>query len=105
MIQFREFLDLTDDEIRFILSDIFCPVKIENIKRCPKWNLITAEITTSGWDDGSGDTFDITDEVELSLQGINVNFSLDSDDILKYNQFLIAKGCDYRLKNNPYMDI
>ena len=32
-MKYREFLSLTDEEIRFILTDIFHPIKIENIQR------------------------------------------------------------------------
>ena len=33
MLKYREFLDLTDEEIRFILTEIFHPVNIGNIER------------------------------------------------------------------------
>lgn len=109
MLQYREFLDLTDDEIKFILIDIFHPVKIENINRSAAWNEITVDITTGGWDDGEDDNMEITDEITLSLPrgdncGIQVDFSLNKDDILKYKQFLLAKGCNYLLKDNPYLN-
>lgn len=35
-MKYREFLDLTDDEIKQIITDIFHPVKIENIERYKK---------------------------------------------------------------------
>lgn len=106
---YREFLDLTDDEITFILNDIFHSIKIENIQRDMESNWITAEITTGGWDDGEGGTMNITDTILLELptpidSGIEVNFSLGIDDKWKYRQFLLAKGCDARLKDNPYLD-
>lgn len=105
MLQYREFLDLTEEEIRFILTDIFHPVKIENIQKDLYCDEITAEITTGGWNDGESEDFEVTDVIELSPRRINVDFSVDNDDILKYKQFLLAKGCDYRLKNNPYMNV
>lgn len=46
-MQYRKFLDLTEDEIRFILMEVFAPVKIENIKKNPEWDEITADITTT----------------------------------------------------------
>lgn len=51
MLKYREFLDLTDEEIEFILKDIFHCSKVENIHRDKKFNNITAEITTT-WDVG-----------------------------------------------------
>lgn len=106
MLKYREFLSLTDEEVRFILNEIFQPVKVENIKRDKEWNEITAEMTTDGWgvEEDSDETTEITDVIELTVDGMNVDFSLTSEDILKYQQFLLAKGCDERLKNNPYMN-
>ena len=110
MLKYRKFLDLTDDEIKFILTDIFHPVKIENINRSAAWDEITADITTDGWDDFNGGSRQMTDEITLSIPqtnncGIQVNFSLDKEDILKWKQFLLAKGCNYLLKDNPYLDM
>lgn len=45
-MHYREFLDLTDDEIKQIVTDIFAPVKIENIKRYKKWNYIAVKHLT-----------------------------------------------------------
>lgn len=101
-MKFREFLDLTDEEVIFILNDIFKPVRIENIKRNAEWQEITAEITTDGWDDGES-VYETTDEITLTLQGMQVDFSIDCEDNLKYKKFLLAKGCDWRLKDNPYI--
>jgi hypothetical protein len=102
VMKYREFLDLTDEEIKFILTDIFHPTKIENIYRDAECNEIYADITTDGWDDGE-EVFDVTDEVELSLNGISVPFSQTPEDDFKWNQFLFAKGCHKLLKNNPYL--
>lgn len=103
MIKYKNFLSLTDDEIRFILTDIFNPVKIENIKRNKDFNEISAEITTDGWKDGETENFEITDEVILTPSSINVDFSIKYEDVFKWKQFLLAKGCDERLKDNPYL--
>lgn len=108
MLKYRKFLDLTDEEIKFILNDIFHPVKIENIHRDKDWNQFTVEITTGGWNNGEDEDFEITDEITLTLPtlqscGLDVDFSLDKEDELKWSQFLLAKGCDERLKNNPYL--
>ena len=109
MLQYREFLSLTDEEIKFILTEMFNPTKIENIERDKEWNKITVEMTTGGWDDGEGREFEIEDIITLKMPtvydcGLEVDFSLTSEDKLKWEQFLLAKGCDYRLKDNPYME-
>lgn len=86
--------------------DIFNPVKIENIKRNKNFNEISVEITTDGWKDGKTENFEITDEIILtpSFININVDFSIEYKDIFKWKQFLLAKGCDERLKDNPYLE-
>ena len=109
MIQYREFLSLTDEEIKFILTEMFNPTKIENIERDKEWNEITVEITTGGWDNGEEGEFEMEDVITLKMPtnyscGLEVDFSLTSEDKLKWSQFLLAKGCDYRLKDNPYME-
>ena len=103
-MKYREFLDLTDDEIRQIVTDIFHPVKIENIKRYKKWNNFTADITTDGWGDGEGGTMEITDNIELTMDDISVDFHVEPEDKWKWQQFLLAKGCNKLLKDNPYLD-
>ena len=102
MFKYREFLNLTDEEITFILTDIFNPAKIENIERNEKTNEITATITTYGWYIG-GSVCELTDEVTLTMDEIHVDFSIDNDDMFRYKQFLLAKGCSNLLKNNPYL--
>ena len=103
-MKYREFLDLTDDEIRKIVTDIFHPVKIENIKRYKKWNNFTIDITTDGWGDGEGGTMEITDNIELTMDDISVDFHVEPEDKWKWQQFLLAKGCNKLLKDNPYLD-
>lgn len=109
MLQYREFISLTDEEIKFILTEMFNPTKIENIERDKEWNEITAEITTGGWDNGEEGEFEMEDVITLKIPtvyncGLEVDFSLTSEDKLKWSQFFLAKGCDYRLKDNPYME-
>ena len=71
MLKYREFLDLTDEEIKFILTEMFNPTKIENIKRNKEYNEITAEITTDGWDNGDGEEFEIEDVITLNIPKID----------------------------------
>lgn len=101
MLRYREFLNLTDEEIEFIINDIFHPVKVDNIQRDKDFNEITADITTT-WNDGE-ENFNVTDEIELTPNTINVDFSIANNDIYKWKQFLLAKGCNVLLKDNPYL--
>lgn len=79
MLQYREFLSLTDEEIKFILTEMFNPTKIVNIERDKEWNKITVEMTTGGWDDGEGGEFEIEDIITLKMPtvydcGLEVDF-------------------------------
>lgn len=103
MLKYREFLSLTDEEVKSILTDIFNPVKIENIQRDKTVNEITATITTGGWDDGITHDFEVEDDITMTAFNIYAPFLVSDDDTLLYRQFLLAKGCDERLKNNPYL--
>lgn len=104
----REFLSLTDEEVTFIVNDIFHPERIENIYRDAEFNEITCDITTI-WKGNEGeDDLEVTDELTLRLPEFNahslsVAFSVDKDDIIKWKKFLLAKGCCYLLKDNQYM--
>lgn len=83
MLQYREFLSLTDEEIKFILTEMFNPTKIVNIERDKEWNKITVEMTTGGWDDGEGGEFEIEDIITLKMPtvydcGLEVDLLLTS---------------------------
>lgn len=104
MLQYREFLSLTDEEIKFILTEMFNPTKIVNIERDKEWNKITVEMTTGGWDDGEGGEFEIEDIITLKMPtvydcGLEVDFSLTSEDKLKWEQFLLAKIKHHEVNN------
>lgn len=102
MLEYKEFITLTDYEITFILTELFNPVNISNITRDSKWNIITADIETDGWNNGE-ELINIVDTVTLSPNDISVDFALTDEDLLKYRQYLLARGCNYLLKNNPYI--
>lgn len=107
-MQYREFLSLTDDEIRFIVNDIFNTEKIENIVRNEDEQTITCDITTDGWEDGDS-SYSMTDELALSMPtltdcGISVDFSVNAEEKHKWRQFCVAKGCNPYLNSNPYLD-
>ena len=111
---YREFLSLSDEEVAFIVNDIFHPERIENINRDAELNEITCDITTIWEGNDREDDFEVTDELTLRLPEFNVHpefdvhslsvdFSVNKDDIIKWKKFLLAKGCYYLLKDNQYM--
>ncbi len=104
-MMFRDFMSLSDEEIIFIVTDIFNPVKIESIIRDGKWNEIRCDITTI-WGLGTKEEpyEDIVDELTLKENGLEINFSLNNNDRLKWKQYLLAKGCNKLLRDNPYLN-
>ena len=100
MLKYREFLSLTDEEIKYIVRDIFPYTKdINNIERDERYDIISCDIYIMEEYPEYADTLD------LSLTDIKTHdFTLTNGEVLKWKQFLLAKGCDYRLKNNPYME-
>lgn len=85
---YREFLSLSDEEITFIVNDIFHPKRIENIDRDTELNEITCDITTIWKGDEGEDDFEVTDELTLRLpecnaHSLSVDFSVNKDDIIK----------------------
>ena len=46
---------------------------------------------------------EITDNIELTMDDISVDFYVDPADEWTWKQFLLAKGCNKLLKDNPYL--
>lgn len=105
--EYRDFLSLTEEEIKFILTELFHPIKIENIFRSEDFNEIYADITTDGWlisdDNGNEAATELTDTIILRQNDLYVDFSTNYDDLLKYKQWLFSKGVCELLKDNPYL--
>lgn len=111
----RNFLDLTDDEVKQIVTDMFDPKKITCINRHKRDDMITCKIYTE-WettdDDGNTITETIPDEITLrnpfdyDEDAINADFQIHCSDYTQLKQFCFAKGIygaalDWLL-NNPY---
>lgn len=113
----RKFTDLTIEEIRFIVNEIFSPKKITNIKVHKRDEEITCTIYTE-WettdDDGKLVTEVIPDDLifrnpfDYGEDAIWAAFSLTADDYNKLKSFCYAKGI-YGLSikwliHNPYIE-
>lgn len=99
MLQYRDFLSLTDEEIAFIIKDIFETPRVDHIERDEKWDRISCDIYIME------DYPDYADSLNLFPNEITTgDFELTDKEQLKWQQYLLAKGCDYRLKDNPYME-
>ncbi len=112
--QRRKFTDLSKDEIRQIVSDIFQPKKITNIETHKRDEEITCTIYTEweSYDDNGNPEIDlISDQLtlrnpfEYGDNAIHVGFSVRYDDYLKLKQFCFAKGIFHEdwVNDNPYL--
>lgn len=111
-----DFLELTNDEIRQIVNDIFQPKKISCIKKSKEWDEITCKIYTK-WEsvddsgkivvDLIGDTITLRNPFNYGKDAIEADFRINKDDYDKLKQFCYAKGIYGEsiewLVNNPYM--
>ncbi len=105
----KKFVDLSDEEIKQIVNDIFAPNSITHIKRYNKQDYVTCNIKTVS-NNGKSD-FEIESELyignpfELDVNAISVDFDEpDKDsDLIKLKQFCVAKGVlPEWAANNPY---
>ena len=113
----KKFTDLTKDEVRFIVTEMFNPKKVTNIKIHKRDDEITCTIYTE-WettdDDGKDIIVTIPDEVTLynpfdyGERAIYADFSVNGSDYNKLKSFCYAKGIYGAsiewLTNNPYAD-
>ncbi len=111
----KRFTDLTDEEVRQIVTDMFSPKKITNIKRSKRRDEITCTIYTewASYEAGREVIDTIADEIELrnpfdyGKDAIWAQFNVVDEDYTKLKQFCFAKGIYGAaikwLLNNPYM--
>ena len=114
MAMAKRFTDLTDDEIRQIVMDIFQPKKITCIERRKRDDEIICKIYTE-WGTGkendetivTADILTLKDPFRYGRRAIQVDFSVTEKDYRMLKQFCFAKGVtahyDSPAKNNRYM--
>lgn len=106
MEKYREFMSLTNDEIKVIINDMFKPVKIGKITKDKHCEEIRVEIVTKWYsknDKGETEEELITDEITLFEYDIVADFEIFENDIKLYKQYLFAKGINELYKDNPYL--
>lgn len=101
-MKYRDFMSLTDDEIKFIVNDIFQPKSIGAIERIEEWEEIEVAIVTEWGNDEFG-VEEIEDIIGLRENIIYSDFEILYEDLFKWRQFLLAKGCNELLKDNRYL--
>lgn len=105
ILVYRDFLELTDDDIRFIVNKIFNSDGIGDISRSKKFREITCCVVMT-WkvDDENISYEDIEDELIFKENGIQGDFSITKADELEWRKYLMAKGCHFLLRDNPYIE-
>lgn len=102
MLKYRKLTDLTDEEIKFAINDILHPESIGEITRDYQWDTIDVDITTD-W--GEAETPEvITDTISLDYNQIHLDWIDHNNPDFRWRQFLLAKGCNRLLKDNPYLE-
>lgn len=92
-MKYKRFLDLTDDEIKDIVTDIFKPLNIGCIERNKDWNEIEVEIVTTWEVDEDEDPIEITDTITLRYTSDWCDgFPVKNNDYWKWIRFLCDKG-------------
>lgn len=105
-MKYKLITEMTDQEIEFLWKDIFNINKITNIRRNKKDNEIEVSFETT-WGDGTEEDpyTNIEDTVIMYSDSFDEpNFSVNSEDRLKYKQYMIAKGYSKYWKNNKYIN-
>lgn len=111
-MEYRDFLSLTDDEVRQLVTDMIKPKKISCIKRSKKYDEITCKVYTEweGDKEAGEDDFVMADELTLKdpfVYGewaIKIDMSVRGDDYRLLKQFCVSKGIYPEwYRNNPYM--
>lgn len=102
-MKYKPITEMTDEEIEFLWKDIFDVNRITNIERNIDNNEIEVSFETT-WGDKK-EQFDVEDTITMYSDDFEQpNFSIDSEDVLKYKQYMIAKGYSMYWKDNKYAD-
>ncbi len=111
-MEYRNFLTLTDEEIKRLMTDMFDAKKVTCVKRSIRWDEITCKVYTEweGDKDAGEDDFVVVDEITLkdpfvyeSQAILGGSMPIKACDFTLLKQFCVSKGIYPEwYKNNPY---
>lgn len=114
MKKFRRFVDLSRDEFKQIVTDLFNPLRITNIKYHKRQECISCTICTE-WefldDDGNrtarvvNDVLTLSNPFDYGEDSIDIDIVLSPSDYLVLKKFCVAKDivCTAWITDNPYI--
>lgn len=103
-MKYKPITELTDREVAEMVTTAINDVTaVRNIKRDEKDKKITLEIHFDGFDGKP-----IFDEIEINMNFYCGNLwadghAIEGEELLRIQQYLIAKGCHPLFKDNPYL--
>lgn len=103
-MKYRPITDLTDDEVKQIVNEIYEPDSFIKIVRKTDYDEILVIVCDS---DGWREHIHLRDPFKhgYGFQYDNCTYDYDYDEHEKmFEQFCIAKGVCHLLKNNPYLE-
>lgn len=113
MIKYRKITELTYNEIKEIINDIFKPINIIGIFYNDNSVSVAIETNWEYYDSDSNKKIILINEEDITLtdpfvsDGLATEFeySFTYDEIIRYKKFCLAKGvCELYLTDNPYLE-
>ena len=105
----RSFMDLTEQEVREIVTDMFCPKKITCFKKKANFFKMKVYVEWETYDDDGklvkrtiGDDLELRDPWKYGTDSVGVEYA-EPQDTYKLKQFCFAKGICSFARNNPYL--
>ena len=112
-MEFREFLSLTNEEVKRLATDMFGAKKVTCVKRSKKWDEITCKVYTEWEGDKEAGEDDFTVEDEITFRNpfvygakaiLGGAMPIYAKDYKLLKQFCVSRGIYPEwYKDNPYM--
>ena len=105
-MEYRSFGSLRGDEIQEFMDVAMKEFTVDAIsydKIDDSFKVACHSTWVSESDDGEFISEDLDDTITLYDDGIYADFQVLENEERLWQQFLLAKGCDWRLRNNPFL--
>lgn len=106
-MEYRNFGSLRSDEIQEFMDVAMKEFTVDAISYDEvddSFKVACHSTWESESDDGELISEDLDDTIALYDDGISADFEVLGNEKRLWQQFLLAKGCDWRLRNNPFLE-